>query len=425
MLTKEEMLREVSSYLHTYMKAGRVNVDSFSKKIHQSIHEFEKLFIIRFLAREETKAFIRRLPFLIRSFKTTTTTHKQEVTAEIRGAIDWEGTSRLRAERNFKDKLSFITDESLRSYETQENIVLKHLLVKLYDYLYVNDYVLQFLERDYLNEWKDLRQNIAATLKNNVYLQRVPTVDVNDRMIQNTKKHRMPLYREAAQLIASYRTFMSGQFSENEFQQLLSETFIEPHEEDVLFELYWVIQLIKSQTDEGTLHLMDGRSNLVARWEKDEYSFSIYHDSDGPPELNWSVHANELLEGNNPYTERLHMIHRETVRLSDELFNSSKSNFFWSGRPDILLVKRDKQTESIVSVVIGEVKNSSNIATIRNGLEELITYKHLLKNQGRYNETINISGILCTNNFKFNDTDKNESIKVFTPRNFQKMNIQI
>src|SRR5699024_3971739 len=92
----EHIVKEVSEFLHTYLKAGYVKIDSFSKKIHHQIDRFEQLFVIRFLLHKETKRSAKELPTLIRNFKTTTTMKQQTNIAEVRGAIDWPKTTQKR-----------------------------------------------------------------------------------------------------------------------------------------------------------------------------------------------------------------------------------------------------------------------------------------------------------------------------------------
>src|SRR5699024_3428493 len=172
--------------------------------IHQNIDRFEQLFIIRFLLQEETKQFVNELPALIRNFKTTTTMTQQTNIAEVRGGIDWQETIRKRINQNYTDKLTFVTNENIRSYDTPENLVLKKLLTTLYNELFENDYVQNFYKMDWFNEWNALKRNVAIVLRKNIYLQRVPNIHISDRMLHNAMKHRNPLYRKAALLLAQY-----------------------------------------------------------------------------------------------------------------------------------------------------------------------------------------------------------------------------
>lgn len=347
---REQMLQEVAAFLHTYVKSGYVNVDSFSKKIHSQIEQFEDLFTLRFLLHENTRGFVQKLPQYIRNFKTTTTMTQQVSTGEVCGAINWPETHRKRWNQNHADKLTFVTDENLRSYHTQENIVLKHTLQILYDELFDNDYVQSFYDFKWFEEWKTLRIPIAQLLRKNVYLQRVPNVYPSERMILNAMKHRNPLYREAATLLSRYRRFMTGDVDEKELEQFLRETFILPDEDHVLFELYWIAQIIKSNSEDSTLYVMDGENNLVASWKKGPYKFYIYHDSSGPKDLSFQTYIHELQHSNLPYVQQLHASFEKRNELVGRLFHRNETNIFREGRPDIIIVQRKYSTGKLMKL---------------------------------------------------------------------------
>lgn len=413
----DRIVNEVAEFLHTYLKAGYLQIDSFSQKIHQDIDRFEQLFVIRYLLQTETKAFVAQLPTLIRNFKTTTTAKSQTNIAEIRGTIDWEETLRTRMNQNYADPLTFVTNENIRSYETAENLVLKNLLTILYTELYENDYVQSFYNTNWFKEWNTLKENLATILRKNIYLQRVPKIAISDRMIHATKKHRNPLYRKAANLLAQYKRFMRGDFSEAELAQLLRETFILPEEEDVLFELYWIIQIIKQNTDESRLHLMDGRDNIVASWESKAYTYAIYHDSSGPSELSFRSYIDELKNSQNPYTERIYQSFQSANEYRKKFFNRQKQTIFQQGRPDFIITVRQKQSGNLEKIIIGEVKNTkrNNYAAI--GLQELLDYIHLAKIENNYiDQKISIKGLLCTDEIDWNEnSSKADLVQIVTP----------
>lgn len=413
----ERIVKEVSEFLHTYLKAGYVKVDSFSHKIHQQIDRFEQLFIVRFLLQEETKQFVSDLPMLIRNFKTTTATKQLTNIAEVRGAIDWQETIRTRTNQNYADKLTFVTNENIRSYDTPENLVLKNLLTTLYDELYENDYVQKFYETDWFGTWKTLRRNVTTVLRKNIYLQRVPNIHISNRTLNNTMKHRNPLYKKAALILAQYNRFMRGQYDEEELEQLLRETFILPQEEDVLFELYWVIQLIKHNTKTSTLHLMDGTENIVASWERGEYEYAIYHDSTGPRELSFTTYISELKDSTHSYVERLYASFQMVNEYREKYFNRGKQDIFHQGRPDIIVVVRYKETGELVKLIIGEVKNSHDIGYITTGLHELLDYIHLVKQDGEYAQgNIPVKGLLCTDEIEWNENStEGDLVQIVTP----------
>src|SRR5690625_470672 len=417
MTTKEQMVQEIAAFLHTYLKAGYVQLDSFSQKIDQRIDRFEQLFIIRFLLHERTKQFVRNLPFLIRNVKTITTTERQTTVAEVRGAVDWMETIRTRVNQNYADKLTFVTNEHIRSYDTQENLVLKRLLTILYETLYNNEYVKRFFREQWSSEWDELKRNVRHTLYKNIYIQRVSHVPVSDRMIVNTTKHRNPLYREAAILLSQYERFMRGEFEQEELEQLLRETFILPKEEDTLFELYWVVQLIKQNTETSTLHLMYGTDHLVASWEKGAYHYYVYHDSTGPKELSFNILRTELKDSVDPYVQRIYDAFEQANKYGEAWFGREKSNIFRLGRPDIIVVIRHKESEKMVKLIIGEVKNTTSTNYAMTGLRELLDYIYLVKYNDDYaHGRIPVQGILCVGDVEWGGTSENDDhVKLVTP----------
>lgn len=425
MQKKDWIVKEVSEFLHTYLKTGYVQFDSFSRKIHHEINKFEQLFILRFLLHEETKKFVDQLPSLIRSFKTVTTMKRQTNIAEVRGSIDWPETIRTRLNKKATDKLTFITNENIRSYDTSENIILKKLLMILYRELYENDYVRRFYEIEWFNDWKERRRNIDRILRNNIYIQRVSEIHVTNRMMYDTTKHRNPLYRNAAHLLIRYNEFMSGEVDQSELEQLLRETFILPKEEDVLFELYWIIQIIKHNTDQSTLYLIDGTKNLVATWETGSYHYSIYHDSTGPEELSFTTFSHELKDSNDLYVQRIYESFQLANEYGKQFFNRSSSHIFRQGRPDIIVAIRHKETQQLEKIIIGEVKYTDRTNYAITGLRELLDYIHLVKYQNTYMyHDIPIEGILCIGNIEWNENNADDQlVQIITPPDRERLQL--
>lgn len=411
------IVQEVSSFLHTYLKAGTVQLHSFTQKIHQGIERFEELFVIRFLLQKETKEFVQDLPSLIRNIKTTTSTEQQVSVAEVRGAIDWAETSRLRMNQNYKDQLTFVTKENIRAYDTQENLVLKRLLITLYNELYTNEYVRRFYRYNWFSEWDALKENLQIALRKNVYLQRVPNVRVSNRMLHNTKKHRNSLYKRAAKLLLQYRRFMERQFEQHELEQLLRETFILPDNQDVLFELYWIIQLIKKNRENSTLHLLDGSNNIVASWEDDQLLYKIYHDAKGSEELSFTTYRHELEQGNNRYIRQVHASFQVVNDYKEKYFGRERTEQFRQGRPDLIVEVRQKETGKLEKLIIGEVKNTKNVHYAVTGMQELLDYIHLVKSNDEYlGDQIMVKGLLCVDEIDWHENSSEEDlIQIVTP----------
>lgn len=413
---EEELLEEISGFLHGYLKSGTIKINSFLSKINPNISNLQQLLTIRFLLKEDTIQFVKDLPHLIKNFKTTTVLKNDVHFGEIRGQIDWNETIKERLSINYFDKTIFSTNESVRSYNTPENLVLKELLIILYSILFENDYIKGFEKSKWFQDWQELKGSIQHTLRKNIYLQRVDYKQVSDRSVTKLINHRNQLYRNAAKLLLTYRSLMEGQFSQKDLEVLLRETFIAPDNVDVLFELYWVVQVIKQNSENSTLHLLDGTQNMVASWEKEEYLYQIYHDSCGSGIVKFNVEASEIAESEHPYLKQKYNSFTTSRLLAKSIFGRNKENSIWRGRPDFLVEVFHKHTNVLISLTIGEVKNTANIDYAITGMEELLDYIYLVKkNNSDYliELGIPIRGILCVgDDVRFNTDVEHELLKV-------------
>lgn len=411
MSQKEEMLEEISGFLYTYLKAGRLGFNSFLNKTNMNINNIEQLLMVRFLLKEETRFFVQALPKLLQNFKTTTIFKDEINIGEIRGAINWQETLKIRLSQNYADPLTFSTTESIRSYNTPENIVLKELLTILYKIVYENDYIRGFERADWFKEWSQLKRILKQALKKNIYLQRVPIRYVSDRIIMKTRAHRNPLYKHAAKLLETFRKLMRGQYTENELKQLLRETFIIPENENVLFELYWVVQLIKKNTKNSKLYLLDGRRNLVASWSDGRYDYSIFHDSAGSDDIQFRILGTELAGSNHPYLGRIYESFQMYNEFTESFFNKLPRKAYHQGRPDFLIEIRKAEGGELVRLIIGEVKNTNNINYASTGMRELLDYIYLVRDsKGNYlTQEIPVEGILCIRDAPWNKFANHDS----------------
>jgi hypothetical protein len=402
----EDLLEEISGYLHGYLKAGKVKINSFLAKMNLNISNLEQLLIIRFLLKDETIQFVRELPNLLKRFKTTTTMKSDVYIGEVRGQIDWGETTKERLARNYLDKTIFSTTESVRSYNTPENLVLKQLLQILYSSLFKDEFIKGFEKAKWFLEWQAIKGNVSEALKTNIYLKRVDVGHVSDRLLQKTLTHRNRLYRDAANLLLAYRRLINGQYIKEDIEILLRETFISPENVDVLFELYWIVQIIKQNAEESKLYLMDGSNNLVASWETDIRIYKIYHNSTGSEAIYFNVAASQIAESSHPYLVQKYRSFTHLKDLASSIFGKSKKNYIWEGRPDFLIEIQEKETGRLDKLIIGEVKNTSNIDYAVKGMEELLDYIHLVKNnQEKYlvDSCTSVQGILCLGDVPFSD----------------------
>jgi len=238
-------------------------------------------------------------------------------------------------------------------------------------------------------------------------------VSITKRMISNTKKDRNAIYREAAEILETYRKILHpnewDEKTELKMIEIFEKTLIQPENENVLYELYAVIKLIKKYSVNPTYYIMDGKTNLVASWSNNEDTFEIYHDSTGPKEISFKVYQIEISESKNDYLIKRNQI-LDTYNHILMSNNKTEKNTVCDGRPDIILVTRN-QRDQITHIQLGEVKYSNDDTYILKGLYELIEYLHLIKINNHYeNHSIFISGVLFASSEKFNEWEIEEKL---------------
>ncbi|MBT2582607.1 hypothetical protein [Planococcus sp. ISL-109] len=412
-MTDEWMVEEVSTHLYGYLKEGTVHVDSVFHKASPSIDRLEDLLKLRFIKSRRTIAFMKALEHELSSIKSSTDSRTSENYFEVRGEVMWQETIQRRLETNPKDTFRFVTRETERTFQTDENLVLKELLIKLHHYCFEDPFLAIFRVRPWYEEVMESRGFVEQGLFHNVYVSRVEWRNVSNRTIEKTKSHRKRIYREAAHLLSNIRKTERGEFSPEELHEVLHEFFIVPSNKDVLFELYWIVQLIKQQ-QHVTYHLMDRTRSKVASWTDGGYDFHLYHDSTGSNRVKFHIHSDELKESTNPYLIQETKSFQQYNDLAKTFFNQDKSLSYWRGRPDILVEKVESGANRLVEVTIGEIKNTQSIQYASKGLSELLTYIHLIKEEnGRYlmGKEIQVKGLLCIGAIELHQVEK-DNIKV-------------
>ncbi|MFC1890854.1 hypothetical protein ACFLZT_00505 [Thermodesulfobacteriota bacterium] len=387
----DNMLNEISEDLNQFLKNG--NLTSFTKEIDPNlkIDNILKLLRIHFIltATKKNKVgvinFIEQLPQRLRRIKTTVRKESEIIEGEVKGRINWQGTIRLRYNRNPSNKALFVCDKKEKNYDIAENLVLKRLLQIVHNIIY-NDLNPAFKERySWLKDWvgrKELKNVLNQLFLRNVYLKRIDLTEniVTERMINRAAKSRTILYREAAELLTRYNKLMKYDLDASEAKELLRNTFIEPDKAETLFELYWTIKIIKQFID-PKYQLIEPGSDTVATWKTKKNKYKIYHNSVGNFEFKEKVDAlSKLLKEKDNYLGRALKVFDRLEKLV-----GVKSGSLWGGRPDILLEKYD-ENDNLDSILVGEVKYTQDKGYAIQGLRELLEYLALIKSDGIYIE---------------------------------------
>jgi len=437
--SSENLRQKISNNLITFLMQG-VQLDSFTQQIDTDINidKMEKLLKIHFVLKDDVIEFVQDLPKEVRRIKTTVNKTHEKASNEIRGKIDWQRTIKSRYKTNPRDKSKFVISRTEQNYNTTENIILKKLLS------IINNIVFQLLDNviekqyEWVEDWwqdeESLRETVKKIYHRNIYMRRIEIetdTNITPRMISDTIKSRNQFYSRAAELLRCYRNLLNYNIEPEEAEEVLQNTFIKPEKTDVLFELYWVFQILqKVEGEDVTFHLIEGGKNIVAEWEDENYTYKLYHDSTGS--LAWNENSGDM---NTPEEDGYLYREKKTIdkwqnMIKDLFINQSVSDVLWGGRPDIIIEKYEQNTEELSELFIGEVKYTQRKKYITKGLKELLEYIALAKENTAYiteKENLfdaNIKGALFTDNTDGIDIENQEdgNIKiVMYDENFEEL----
>jgi len=438
-VSSEQLLKEISDDLLQFLMKG--NLISLVNKIYSdlNINELPKLLKIHFVLTKMNEDyskfgvidFVEELTQRIRRIRTITTTKEETFYGEVKGSINWNKSYQQQLKRYPTGNLFFVCQKRERNYDIPPNLILKKLLKIIYEIITIN--LQDVLDKNYewLREWvsnKNFLESLKHIYLKNIYLSRIDLTKskITDRMINRAMSSRLILYKQAAKLLSRYRNLMRFEFDKTEGRELLRNTFIRPDKVEVLFELYWIIIIIRLFNVKNLRYeLIKPGSNVIAEWQIGIHYYKIYHDSIG--NLGFQEDIKVLFEkfkNENNYIGRgLHVI-RKYHELIPE-----KSIVTWRGRPDIILEKykiSESGKKTLCSVLIGEVKYTTYKEYVKTGLKELLEYIALVKKNNKYLKELNclftnnqlsqsqivVKGVLFTDNVKDFEIENDKEIKL-------------
>lgn len=419
---KEELIKEINDDLITYLKSGYFSPNTFLKKLNLNIENFERLIKLHFILLNEVREYIKNLPFLIRTLKVSSSMNEQISREAIKGQINWQKTIKERLNTGYRDKTLFSVSERNKQYNTKENIVLKKFIEILYSIIHQELNMVDFEKYEWYKAGKEINKIIKEIYEKNIYLSKidVKNIKVTDRMLEDVKRNRNYIYYKTAKLFKLYRDYLSLKVDENRLKELFERTFIEIADENTLFELYWVIRIIKENAKDYKMYIMDGKENKVATWEDNTHLYTIYHDSTGSNELIFKISVDEVRKSliTNEFLKRQLKVYDQFRIIGSKLFEDREiCENIWQGRPDIIIEVRNKETNKLEKVILGEVKYTTDKNYVLQGLRELLEYIYFLKDQyGKFiyesiNQEIKIKGILFTDKIE-HECINNELVRV-------------
>lgn len=425
-LDRENLVQEVADLASTYLRQGVKipNVESVSPD--DRIRDIEDLLIRYFVITgidrlndevnptheqqsPDVVPFVKKLPGRINRLKSTTEQRIEVKRGAIDGRIDWQETIQTRSRRGTIDRGLFACQRNNDYVEIAENEVLATLVERIHSTIadrferagdQSNDY-------QWLEGWTRPDNPLWVTIRrlhlDNPYLSKIQVSDrpVSGTTIEEVKRARSPLYRESAKLLERYQRYSRGEFTDEELSTLFNSLFVGPKGTEELFELYWGYKIV-SAYENRTLVPITGRSNEIASWKDCEAEYRLYYrtSSVDPPAFHVPVRAaNEEIEAldssfpkENTFTQRYHFAVGRSADAKEEILGKTRvRRSLWSGEPDLLLTKRDRSTDELLEVFLGEVKysDSSDPRTISDraarGIDELTEYMELLRDSnGEY-----------------------------------------
>lgn len=388
-MNREELLDRLTEDILAYVMHGvfpehHIAQELAPSELDDRFHDYEMLVRLHFVLRSDVVDFVEALPRRLRSIKTQTENVSQVNRGTVDGRINWSDTIRERHSRNPRDTSLFVCENRTESYDTDENLVLKRLLALVHETLAECE---TYLEREYewVNErWKgetDLVATMREVFQRNVHLTRIRDPDEyepTDRMLQRAGESRQAVYHEAARLLARYRETLRGE--RDAVAELLEQTAITPDDDETLFELFVLFRYIgvveQLADDRFELRTIESGKQEVARLEHGDRTIVLYHDSAARArDLKF---VSDVDEKDPDDLSRTELVQYETGRLTDEYFLDESSETR-TGRPDVIVLELDGPDTR--EYLITEVKYSSRMETIQQGIKETLEYLAFLREE--------------------------------------------
>ena len=408
-MTKEEIIKFIEKELIIYLKSGKLSINPYLKDLNLNIDNLEKLLKIHFLLDEEVLSYIKSLKINIKRLNTSIAKEDILTKGNIRGNILWHKSIIKRYSINPKDYSIFICKENFKNHISKENLVLNELLKILYEIVTETS---DLIYDNYDLDKEVLLKNINV-YKKNIYLSKIEEKYITDKMINSVINSRNKFYSQSAKLLKRYKKILN--LNEDEVENLFKRTFIDILNDWTLFELYWIVRIIKENAKNAKLYILDDKNTKVAEWRDNENIYTIYHNSTGSNEISFKVDLEEISDIENIVINKRREIINETNNIAKKIFPNIRERYskVFNGRPDILIEIRNINNKKLNKVVIGEVKYTKDTNNIIQGIKELLEYIKFIKykqnNKYEYFSELDIDleveGLLLSENLILKITD--------------------
>lgn len=351
------------------------------EQLDDRFEEYELLLDLHFVLKSDVVDFVRDLSIHLRSIRTETRTTSRTRRGAVDGRINWSETIKKRYAEHPRDRSVFVCDDRTIDYDIPENIVLKRLISIVHTTIREAE---EYLRGDYdwvQETWKgndDLIDELQRIVERNVHVRRIRDPDSyepTERMLTTAANSRHAVYREAASLLRTRERLFDG--DPDAIRGLLEETAIAPDDQDSLFELFvlfrFVATLERLQESQPTYKTIATGRQEVARFD-DGKEIVLYHDnSAGDRNLSFVAEPDE----DATHLSRTDKVQLEAKDIASDYFGREFRNY--TGRPDVIVLEVIAEDDDQHEYLIVEVKNSTNVDTIRRGIKETLEYLAFLR----------------------------------------------
>lgn len=423
------MMEQIGDDLIIYLKGGYINPRSFLEELNLNINNLHQLLNIHFLLRSDVLGFVLALPRLMRNFRTSTSRENETFRCAVKGSINWGETIKNRCRESSRPATVFTCSHSEKYYNSPENLVLKEFIKTIYS-IYDGLDIQQLKSYDWFKGAYSAHAIIKNLYERDIYLSRISSSTyISDRMVEDAAKSRMELYRMAAKLLRSYRRIANMNIDREEANKLLQDTFVEVCNEETLFELYWVINIIKKNQTNARFNILSSQNTAVCSWINGDLQYDVYHNSTGSKNLKFCIPVDEIYGIENDYLKRKIKVLKDTREISTIIFKEKDNDTFsnlWSGRPDIIIEIRNIKNGNIEKIILGEVKYTEDRNYAIEGLKELLEYMNYIKNSNNnyVSDSYNIIGMLFLDKVPCN-TYSVQNIKILNMLDFDEQQLKI
>ena len=268
------MIQDLKEYLSLYLFKGNVsNVSYGIETLFQlNADELKAQKAAHFLLSDELNEFVKILPFLMRNLAHSSQKEMIEYKGLIRGKVDWSQTYKRRYANGFDDKSLFICLPASKSYDLEENQLLKFMLVKIVvmfektlSFIKNPDFEIEYEDIDadedekIVNNWHDIVSNryyLAKKALKNVYFNSISDVKhIKPKVLRKAKNHRNIYYQKLAALYDLYEKLFAYNDLET-LKDLVEKQLLKPASDDTLFELFIFFSLVDYLPEDKELGLL-------------------------------------------------------------------------------------------------------------------------------------------------------------------------